>query len=265
MRLSMAVRVWLCALSLGLCMAGAQARELVIGGIPEEPVRYVDPRDGVIKGLDVDVLAHILGRLDVPYRIVLELSSARLESNWRRGRLYDMVFTYSLKDERTPYLLYAREAHIHNNWYFFVLKENLGRWNYQRMEDLQGLRVGATQGFSYTQEFWAAVAAGVWHTDLVTQNALQMQKLLHRRIDTVPLPAMVTLYGARQGGYAERIGYLPKPIKSEAYYNTFVKASTYPGLAALAERYDEELRRMKEDGSLRALYRKYGLEAHYPF
>lgn len=265
MRLSMTVRVGLCALSLGLCMAGAQARELVVGGIPEEPVRYVDPHDGAIKGLDVDVLAHILGRLDVPYRIVLELSSARLESNWRQGKLYDMVFTYSLKEERKPYLLYAREAHIHNNWYFFVRKEDLGLLHYQRLDDLRGLRVGATQGFSYTKEFWAAVEAGLWHTDLVTQNALQIQKLLHGRIDTVPLPAMVTLYGARQGGYAERIAYLPKPIKSEAYYNTFVKASTYPGLAALAEHYDAELRRMKEDGSLRAIYRKYGLEAHYPF
>jgi hypothetical protein len=93
MRLSMTVRVVLCALSLGLCMAGAQARELVVGGIPEEPVRYVDPRDGAIKGLDVDVLAHILGRLDVPYRIVLELSSARLESNWRQGKLNSPRFS----------------------------------------------------------------------------------------------------------------------------------------------------------------------------
>lgn len=265
MRLSMAVRVSLCCLSLCFGLAVAQARELVVGGIPEVPVRYVDPLDGVIKGLDVDVLDHILGRLEVPYRIRLESSSARLESNWRQGKLYDMVFTYSLKEERTPYLLYAREAHIYNNWHFFVLKENLPRLRYDSLDDLKGLRVGATQGFSYTKEFWAAVEAGIWHTDLVTQNALQMQKLLHGRIDTVPLPAMVTLYGARQDGYAQRIAYLPKPLKGDAYYNTFVKASSYPGLPALAQRYDEELRRMKEDGSLRAIYRKNGLEEHYPF
>ncbi|UUY09251.1 transporter substrate-binding domain-containing protein [Pseudomonas sp. J452] len=265
MRLSTLARMLLYALSLWLGMVSAQARELVVGGIPEEPVRYVDPRDGVIKGLDVDVLAHILTRLGVDYRIVLESSAARLENNWRQGKVYDMVFTYSFKDERTPYLLYAREAHIHNNWYFFALKENLGRWDYQHFADLKGLRVGATQGFSYTKEFWTAVEAGIWHTDLVTQPALQMQKLLHGRIDIVPLPAMVTLYGAHQGGYAERIGYLPKPIKSEAYFNTFVKGSTYPGLEMLAERYDEELRRMKQDGSLLAIYRRYGLEAHYPF
>lgn len=265
MRLSVVARTLLYALPLWLGMAPAQALELVVGGIPEEPVRYVDPRDGVIKGLDVDVLAHILTRLGVAYRIVLEPSSARLESNWRQGKLYDMVFTYSYKEERAAYLLYAREAHIYNDWYFFVLKENLGRWHYESLEDLQGLRVGATQGFSYTKEFWAAVEAGLWHTDLVTQNALQMQKLLHGRIDTAPLPAMVTLYGARQQGYAERIAYLPKPMKRDAYYNTFVKASEYPGLAELAERYDQELRQMKADGSLRAIYQKYGLEEHYPF
>ena len=265
MRLSMAVRVSLCCLSLGFGLAVAQARELVVGGIPEVPVRYVDPVDGVIKGLDVDVLEHILGRLNVPYRIHLESSSARLESNWRQGKLYDMVFTYSFKEERTPYLLYAREAHIYNNWHFFVLEKNLPRFRYDSLDDLKGLRVGATQGFSYTKEFWAAVEAGIWHTDLVTQNELQMRKLLHGRIDTVPLPAMVTLYGARQDGYAQRIAYLPKPMKSEAYYNTFVKASSYPGLPGLAQRYDEELRRMKEDGSLRAIYRKNGLEEHYPF
>lgn len=265
MRLSMAVRVSLCCLSLCFGLAAAQARDLVVGGIPEVPVRYVDPVDGVTKGLDVDVLEHILSRLKVPYQIRLESSSARLESNWRQGKLYDMVFTYSLKEERTPYLLYAREAHIYNNWHFFVLKKNLPRLRYDSLDDLKGLRVGATQGFSYTKEFWAEVEAGTWHTDLVTQNELQVRKLLHGRIDIVPLPAMVTLYGARQEGYAERIAYLPKPLKGDAYYNTFVKASDYPGLPALAQRYDEELRRMKEDGSLRAIYRKNGLEEHYPF
>lgn len=265
MRLSMAVRVSLCCLSLCFGLAVAQARDLIVGGIPEVPVRYVDPVDGVIKGLDVDVLEHILGRLKVPYQIRLESSSARLESNWRQGKLYDMVFTYSLKEDRLPHLLYAREAHIYNNWHFFVLRENLPRFRYDSLGDLKGWRVGATQGFSYTKEFWAAVEAGTWHTDLVTQNELQMRKLLHGRIDIVPLPAMVTLYGARQEGYAERIAYLPKPLKSDAYYNTFVKASDYPGLPALAQRYDEELRRMKEDGSLRAIYRKNGLEEHYPF
>ncbi len=265
MRLPMTVRVSLCCLSLCFGLAVAQARELVVGGIPETPVRYVDPADGVTKGLDVDVLEHILGRLEVPYRIRLESSSARLESNWRQGKLYDMVFTYSFKEERTPYLLYAREAHIYNNWHFFVLRENLSRFRYDNLDDLKGLRVGATQGFSYTKEFWAAVEAGLWHTDLVTQNELQMRKLLHGRIDIVPLPAMVTLYSARQEGYAERITYLPRPLKSDAYYNTFVKASDYPGLPELARRYDEQLRLMKEDGSLLAIYRKYGLEDHYPF
>jgi polar amino acid transport system substrate-binding protein len=265
MRPFMRLRVSLCCLSLCFGLAGAETRELVVGGISEVPVRYLDPADGVIKGLDVDVLAHILGRLEVPYRIRLESSSARLESNWRQGKLYDMVFTYSFKEERTPYLLYARESHIYNNWHFFALKEHLPRLRYDSLDDLKGLRVGATQGFSYTKAFWAAVEAGIWHTDLVTQNELQMQKLLHGRIDIVPLPAMVTLYGARQGGYIQRIAYLPKPLKSDAYYNTFVKASDYPGLQALARGYDEELRRMKEDGSLRAIYRKNGLEEHYPF
>ena len=95
----------------------------------------------------------------MPYRIRLESSSARLESNWRQGKLYDMVFTYSFKEERTSYLLYAREAHIYNNWHFFVLRENLSRFRYDSLDDLKGLRVGATQGFSYTKEFWAAVEA----------------------------------------------------------------------------------------------------------
>jgi polar amino acid transport system substrate-binding protein len=252
----------------GLLLGGAPVgltRELVVGGIAENPVRYLDPLDGTLKGLDIEVLAHIFRRLGIAYRVHLEASSARLESNWRQGKLYDMVFTYSFKEERAPYLLYAREAHIYNNWHFFVLRNNLGRFRYEQLENLRGLRVGATQGFSYTREFWAAVEAGIWRTDRVTQNALQIQKLLHGRIDTVPLPVMVTLYEARRGGYAERIAYLPKPLKSEPYYNTFVKASNYPGLAELAERYDEELRRMKEDGRLRAIYTQYGLEEHYPF
>ncbi|MES2818851.1 MAG: ABC transporter substrate-binding protein [Pseudomonadota bacterium] len=248
-----------------LASPAVEGRELVIGGIPEVPWRYWDEGVQSFAGLDVDVVGHILGRLDVPHRIVLEPSSARLENNWRQNNTYDMVFTYSYKEARTPYLLYANESHIHIAQHFFILKKNLAHLHYDTLEDLRGMRVGATQGFSYTPAFWAAVDAGLWRTDVVTQNKLQIHKLLHERIDIVPLPTMATLFEAQRGGYAARLAYLPKPLKSEPYYNTFVKSSDYPGLALIAERYDQELREMKRDGRLRAIYERYGVQQHYSF
>lgn len=248
-----------------LASPGVEGRELVIAGIPEIPWRYWDERQQSFTGLDVDIVAHILGRLEIPYRIVLESSSARLENNWRMNSAYDMVFTYSYTQARAPYLLYAKESHLLVTQHFFILKKNLAQLHYDQLEDLRGLRVGATQGFSYTPAFWAAADAGLWRTDLVTQNKLQIHKLLHERIDIVPLPTMTTLFEARRGGYAERLAYLPKPLKSEPYYNTFVKSSDYPGLASIAERYDQELREMKRDGRLRAIYERYGVQAHYSF
>ncbi|MBF0208278.1 MAG: ABC transporter substrate-binding protein [Oligoflexia bacterium] len=87
---------------------------------------------------------------------------------------------------------------------------------------------------------------------------MQISKLLRGRIDLVPLSTDTAFYTAEKEGYRNKISYLPKPIKSEPYYNTIVKKSHYPNLMGLIQKYDEIIKQMKKNGTLQSIEDKFG-------
>lgn len=237
----------------------AISKPLIIIGIPEVPLRFYD-ENRTPRGIDVEIIAHILNKLNVDYKILLIKSSARLKAKWEATTSeYDMVFTYSYKDHRTKHLIYPKESHIHITQSFFILKKNDGKIVFNTYKDLKGFKIGAIQGFSYTKEFWNKVKTENLKLDLHPLRELQIKKLLAGRIDLAAVPKIVTLYEAKQDGYSDKIMYLPKPIKSKPYYNTFIKVSKHPRIKEVIEMYDEELRKMKRDGTLKAIFDKYGI------
>lgn len=236
------------------------ARDLVIAGIPEKPNRWIDEK-GLPRGLDVDIIDYVMKKLGVPYRIELVSSSARLEANSKTvPAVYDMVFTYSFNEERNRYLQYAKESHISFNWNFFYLKENEGKYVFNDYPDLAPWTIGITRGISYSDEFLKAVREIPLKVDEIPNNELQLDKLLAKRFDLVPLNTKIALYEIARRGLQGKIAYLPKPIKDREYYNTFVRASTYPGLSEIARKYDEILREMKADGTLARILASYGID-----
>ncbi len=89
---------------------------------------------------------------------------------------------------------------------------------------------------------------------------LNLNKLLLGRIDLWPNGTLGTLYRARKDGYADQIDYLPKPLKSGYYFNTFVRQSPRDNIPELIDRYDRALSDMKKDGTLETIYRRYGFK-----
>lgn len=235
------------------------ARDLIIAGIPEEPNRWIN-KNGKMVGIDVDIIDYIMKKMNISYKIILENSSARLEAMLRKDKPeYDMVFTYSKSVDREKYLKYAEESHISFSWNFFILKSNEKKFKFDSYADLKGLKIGITKGMSYSDEFWEAVEEGTLTVDEIVKNELQLDKLLKKRIDAVPLNTKTTLYEAKREGVLGEITYLPKSIKEKPYYNTFVKKSDYPRLEEIEKKYDEILKQMKKDGTLKKILLKYGI------
>ena len=116
------------------------ARELVIGGLLEPPLKWLD-ETGQPRGLDVDLVTTIFGVLQVPIKIELLDSGARLTRN-AEGGVYDLLLSHSYKPERTRYLLYPKQAHIRHSWHFFVRKDDLGKIRYRTLADLKPWRIG---------------------------------------------------------------------------------------------------------------------------
>lgn len=241
-------------------MAYAQQGELVIGGIPEVPLRW-QAADGQFKGYDVEIIDHIMRRLRIPYRIELVDSPARLVRNSQaRPSPYDMVFSHSYTHDRVEYLRYPGQSHVRFHWNFFLRKEDEGKFVFNRYSDLAGVPIGVTRGFAYSEEFLRAITEVPLTVDVVATNKVQLDKLLAKRFDLVPLNTKSTLWEARARGILPRISYLPNPIKDRPYYNAFVKSSSYPRMPDLIARYDAALLGMKRDGSLTRIQARYGFD-----
>ncbi len=237
-----------------LCLS---AKELVLCGIPEPIFKYLG-EDKQPRGLDIDIVTAIFGKLGIPVRIELIDSGARLTRNAETG-LCDMVLTHSYKAERERYLIYPQQAHIRHSWHFFVRKADLLKIRYETPADLKPWRIGVTRDFSYTPELTAAMADPTYHFQQIPMNRLQLRKLLAGRIDTVPMPLVTAFAQIRDEGLEGKLDYLPKPLKSSPYFNTWARARADAQTPALMAAYDAELLRMKRNGSLKALYDKYAI------
>jgi polar amino acid transport system substrate-binding protein len=236
---------------------GLPAKELVICGTTEPPLKFLDA-DQKPQGLDIDIVTAIFDKLGVPVRIELIDSGARLTRNAETG-LCDMVLTHSYNAARERYLIYPQQAHLRHSWHFFVRKADLLKIRYETLADLKPWRIGVTRDFSYTPDLTAAMADPTYHFQQIPMNRLQLRKLLAGRIDTVPMPLVTAFTQIKEEGLTGKVDYLPKPLKSSPYFNTWTRAKADENTPAQMAAYDAELLRMKRNGSLKALYDQYAI------
>lgn len=230
--------------------AAVLAKEYMILATPEAP--YKMEADGTVNGIIADVISLLFEELNVSYKIVLVDSGSRIIREAKSGRA-DMVLNFSKKNERMDYLIYPMESYVNLTWNFFIRKEDEGKIKFEKLSDLQGLTVGATKDWSYTDEFWNSGLK----LSVVIKDELQMQKLISKRIDVVPMNTVSALYEAKQDGYLHKISYLHKPLKSKFYYNAFSKYSVHPQKKRVMDNYDSIIKRMKNDGTIQKIYNQY--------
>jgi len=245
------------SLFLLLFLVGLPAKALVICGTIEPHLKYLN-QEQQPRGLDVEIITTIFTALRVPTRIELLDSSARLTRNAETGTC-DVVMTHSYKAERERYLIYPQQAHIRHSWHFFVRKADLTKIRYEQLSDLKPWRIGLTRDYAYTPELHAASKDPAYHVQEIPINQLQLRKLLAGRIDAVPMPLVTAFAQIREEGLEGKLDYLPKPLKSSPYFNTWARARANAKTPTLMAAYDAELLRMKRDGRLNALYDKYGI------
>ena len=238
-------------LVLSLLTQSLLAETLNIIGIPGAPYRFYNEENQLV-GFDVDILNEVMTTLDLEYKIELLDSSTRLTQMWQSPDV-DMVFTLSKKAQRLKLLTYAEEPHINLSWNFFIRKSNEGKIKYDTLDDLKGLKVGATKSFAYTDEFWAADL----DLDVMPNNDKQLKKLINNRFDVVPMTTLSTLHKARINGQIDKITFLPKVLVYTKLYNTFTKTSTYPNKAKLIREYNLTIKKLTKSGQIQAIFDKY--------
>ena len=102
-----------------------------------------------------------------------------------RQGVYDATSYWYYKAEREQDFIHSPPVN-HERIVFFGRKGRVPeRWS--TLAELAGLRIGATRGFTYSDEFWRLAGAGLLNVEQVRSDELNMRKLIAGRIDLFPV------------------------------------------------------------------------------
>ena len=239
----------LLAVALALSASPLKAEQLTIVSEPWPP--YVFEENNTIRGIDYEVSDRLLRELgyDPKWRM---MPWKRAQHEVREGNA-DAILDISINDQRRQTYHYPSEPLSHSETVLFYRKSQ--PFPFTRIEDLRGLRIGISAGYSYgNDEFKAANYFERWPCPAIEACLLMLE---HGRVDMLPINRRVGLYTIRQLGLNDRIAHHDTQLSSGELYLAFART---PALADLAKRFSEALQQFKQsDDYLHLLYR-YGLQ-----
>lgn len=117
---------------------------------------------------------------------------------------------------------------------------------YDGIRSLYGRKIGVLRGWSYGEEFDAAVAAGKIKIEEVSGDMQNFEKLAAGRLDIVLAIRESAEIVISSGGLKDKIEPLPSPLITSPAYLAFAKSGNKTGLLA---RFNTTLATMHGDGS----------------
>jgi polar amino acid transport system substrate-binding protein len=233
-------RRWLRLLSfilLGLSVA-AHAKEMVCVDTSVPPLMY--EADGRAIGIYPALLAEISKRsgieLDVvaiPWkRALLELDAGRagigaLYKNSDRLKKYD--FSNKLFDE--VQIVYVRTGN---------------EFKFSGVGSMKGKTVGVIRGWSYGDEFDAAVKSGDIATEEVSSDEQNFKKLILGRIDAIITIRESAAATIAAGDYKDKVAALAPPLSVSPAYIAFAKSAHKIGVI---DKLNKAIKAIRDDGS----------------
>ncbi|GGE51183.1 ABC transporter substrate-binding protein [Halopseudomonas oceani] len=239
---------YLLAAMLGLLTTPLGATPLKIVSEPWPP--YVFLENGAPCGADLEVSDHLLRELGYqPQWRMMPWKRAQYEVlNGSADAILDIAITperlqqYHFPDEPlslSETVLFYHNTHPHP---------------FNSLEDLRGLRIGVSAGYSYSNpEFMQADFFSRKLAPSIEANLLMLQ---HGRVDLAVVNRRAGLYTLHNLNLDEQISYNPKPLSSGNVYLAFQRQ---PAMAQLAERFSSALRQFKQTAEYRSLLARYGL------
>jgi len=118
--------------------------------------------------------------------------------------------------------------------------------------------MGATDGFTYTEEFWEAKKKGSLSIEVTMRDELNMAKLIRGRIDLFPAEKHLgnsILLSNFQAHSAYQIDFHPKPLLNTTGHLLFSKV--HPKAITLTSAFNAGLKELRENGRYEELFDIY--------
>ncbi|NRD73215.1 transporter substrate-binding domain-containing protein [Shewanella sp. VB17] len=127
--------------------------------------------------------------------------------------------------------------------------------SYEKLSDLQGLRIGIGRGYANPPVFTQAKLV----TEESSSDTINMKKLFFKRIDLVLIGRDLAQYLIRTGPdeYADAFEEIGEPLSVEEFH--FGASKKLPDYKNLTKEFNLGLESMKQDGSLEKILKNYGI------
>ena len=126
-----------------------------------------------------------------------------------------------------------------------------------RLDDLKGISIGATETYAYTPEFLQAMKNGSLHVELLSSDELNFRKLLKGRIEIFPLNIVVAhalLASKFTRQEIASITYHPRALYSIQTHLLFSKKVTKN--MRLLKLFNKGLKRLKDSGKFNQYFKE---------
>jgi len=137
----------------------------------------------------------------------------------------------------------------HNKKVFFHLKNTPFKWN--TIENLKGLKIGGTLGYTYGEEFDRAAKEGRIQVQYVPKETQNLKKLLKGRIDIFPVEIEIgyaLIYSELFPKQAALLTHHPKPVQETPLCVVISKNMDSQRAKRLVNAFNEGLNRLKATG-----------------
>lgn len=173
---------------------------------------------------------------------------------WKRAYLvakegqFDGSVTWAPTPERKRDF-YFSDPVVFSRKVFFHLKALPLNW--QTIDDLKSLRIGATTQYTYGEAFDQAAQAGILNIEYVSRDILNIKKLLRHRIDIFPMEIEVgyTLIRTEaSAAEAALVTHHPQPIQKTPVCVVISRNSDEQRAQRLLTAFNRGLRRLRRSG-----------------
>ncbi|WLQ11626.1 ABC transporter substrate-binding protein [Hahella aquimaris] len=172
---------------------------------------------------------------------------------WKRA--YEEVRTlrvhassfWFFNEERNAEFYQVGPVSWHNEVFFHLKSNPIPNWS--KFSDLKPYRVGATIGYTYSDEFWNAARSNVFGLEETARDDINFRKLLRRRIDLFPIDEMTGWRIVREQfdpGMADLLTTLAKPLTTTQGFILFSRA--HPDSERLSSLLTASLEEMDKAG-----------------
>lgn len=221
--------------------------------VTESYIPYAFEENRVIKGLAVDVVTEAFRRQG--YTVDLQILPWTRALQMVQDGDTDGIFCAFYSEDRAVYMQYLKEPIADEAQFVYTLKDSPVKFD-GTIDSLKPYRIGMVQDYFFGAEFDSVRKSGELKVEAVTDLPSDIQKLLEGRIDAMVDHHLSTLYYLKKMGVQDKVIEQATPLrKPEGLYLCFSKSRNID--QDLVRRIDEELVKMKSDGSYQKIIDHY--------